>query len=1171
MARHRRVLLLVTLLCAAPAVRAADWPVPRGPSREPAPYTYDPQAWKKVPRAFLDDAPACILHSATNHLVEADGTVETICHEVIRFSGRKGIEKLGEYRNITCTPAYQKLTLNEARVHKADGRTVPTEPGHVQLRDLSTDYQVYDADKQLIISFPSLEVGDAIEVKWTVRGKNPEHGGHFFTRYTFGSALYPVARDDLLVRLPKGKALKFASVGGKLEPAVREEGECRTYHWSATDRPPLPRDDDLPPREELRLQVSISTFGSWDEVGKWKEQVRAGCWECADAVRKVVQDVTKDLKTPQEKARALTYWVRRNIRYVSAGERHDYTPHQPASVLANRYGDCKDQGQLLAVMLREAGVPVALATLGVRGDGQVLEEVPSPWGTHAILLVELDGQQHWIDTTTSLAGWDFLPREDRDRLCYVTPAPQRGEGEKAGLRLLRTPGLTPELNRTEQTTRLWIGADGSTRCSRTSVYHGSAALVQREMWVEVPPGERRRLVTAELQNSISQARLSGLAVDEKMLQNFDDPVRAQVVYEVAGHFSGKSDLEGSISDSKVWSKLLSYNLDPDRKVALDLWSPFESRHRYLFQLPPAYRIDSLPRERTVESKWGSFRLTVKSDPANPRELELEFHTVLEKARVEPADFDAFRQFQEDVARHHRVWLTLEPARDLDETPLLEMVLALAPEDAASATVLARLYLKKERYKDARRVLARARHYRPDEKVLWELTVKAAEDLDAEETAYREMVRRFPTEPSYAVSLGAVLVNLGRQAKAREVLEPLAERGGAAVRGPAHYQLARGWMRQDQPDKALEHLEAAEQADRDSVASVAALLFKGRVCEKLGKAKEAARAYRRALQVRADDEEALTALVRLALAANNRAEALDHLRRYTVSVGDDFDGLLNAAELHLRLERYDDALELASRAREQRFSARTQRVLGLVAAHRGDAAKAVFHLDKADLDADVLEGLIRGHVALGNLREAELRAGQADKVETPTDGLCQAYALTIALVQRRTAVLKGLKVPSGKESVWQQAVNCCVCAEHLHAQGAAAGRVEALLADCFADGIEVGQALALRGLLNLDQGKLTKALADAERAVVLCPQEARGHYVRGRVRLERGDKKALADLKRAAELSQRQDADVLHSLAAALARAGRHEEALAAQREAVSLRPEDKELREQLEKLNETKK
>jgi Flp pilus assembly protein TadD len=66
-----------------------------------------------------------------------------------------------------------------------------------------------------------------------------------------------------------------------------------------------------------------------------------------------------------------------------------------------------------------------------------------------------------------------------------------------------------------------------------------------------------------------------------------------------------------------------------------------------------------------------------------------------------------------------------------------------------------------------------------------------------------------------------------------------------------------------------------------------------------------------------------------------------------------------------------------------------------------------------------------------------------------------------------------------------------------------------------------------------------------------------------VRLERGDKEALADLAKAAELSARKDADILHALADALFRAGRVEQALVAQRAAVQLKPKDAEMAEQL--------
>ncbi|HZY86395.1 MAG TPA: DUF3857 domain-containing protein, partial [Gemmataceae bacterium] len=162
--RPSRPLLVLGLLWSLTVrASAADaLPIARGPSREPSPYRYDPAAVKRLPRAFLDDAAACVLYSGNTHLVGPDGTVETTTHEVTRLNGRKGVDKLGEYHNIVYDPSYQKLTLNTARIHKADGRAVEVRPAHLQLRDVATDYQVYDREKQLIISLPALEVGDVL-------------------------------------------------------------------------------------------------------------------------------------------------------------------------------------------------------------------------------------------------------------------------------------------------------------------------------------------------------------------------------------------------------------------------------------------------------------------------------------------------------------------------------------------------------------------------------------------------------------------------------------------------------------------------------------------------------------------------------------------------------------------------------------------------------------------------------------------------------------------------------------------------------------------------------------------------------------------------------------------------------------------------------------------------
>src|SRR5262249_33283154 len=158
LSRFRRpplwLLSLFVLSLPSGGIRADDWPVPVAPSNEPNAYQFDPKVLKSAPPEFLDDSPACMVYYGVTHLVQPDGTTETIVHEVMRLNGRKGVENLGEYHGISYDPAYQKLKLNVARVLKKDGKVVPVEPKHVKLRDTSTDYSSYDQDKELVISFP---------------------------------------------------------------------------------------------------------------------------------------------------------------------------------------------------------------------------------------------------------------------------------------------------------------------------------------------------------------------------------------------------------------------------------------------------------------------------------------------------------------------------------------------------------------------------------------------------------------------------------------------------------------------------------------------------------------------------------------------------------------------------------------------------------------------------------------------------------------------------------------------------------------------------------------------------------------------------------------------------------------------------------------------------------
>jgi tetratricopeptide (TPR) repeat protein len=1157
----RRLLapVLITLsLTPTGRAEAPRWPVPVGPHDRPAPVRYDPTVWKGVPAEFLDDAAACYLYSGTTQRLEADGTVAMTALELIRLNGRKGIDHFGEYRTIRFVPAYERITLHAARVHKAKGGAVDVGPRNVQLRDVNTDHLVYDPSKQLVISFPGLEVGDVIEVHWTTRGRNPELQGQFFSRYSFGNVSFPVVRDELCVRVPAGRTLKYAAFNRDIPAQVSEEGGERVYRWRVTNLPPPPKGDHLPSVEELRPQVAVSTFASWDDVRRWDRALVADRAACPAEVSRVVAEVTRGLTDPADKARALARWVRGNVRYVSAGETHDYTPHPPAQVLAHRAGDCKDTAHLYAVMARCAGLRAAVASLGMRGDGQVAEGLPSAWSTHAVAVVTIDGRDHWVDLTANLIGWDELPADDCDRACFIT--------DESGLRLGRTPKADAGRHRTEHATEVTVRPDGSARCERVSRYTGYAAWAKRADFVGEPKGERRRLVAAELMDAYPKARLGDLTFDAS-LDDPDRPLAVRAAFDVPDLVEPGDERTACLGDHLIWPRLLSAAIDPERTAPLDLGDPFESVQRFAVRLPPAFRFGKLPAAHVVESPWGRFEFTAILTPDRPRDLELVFHTRLEKSRVEPSEFPGFRQFLDALSAAHMATVVLQQTAEVADAPELEAYAAAHPADAAAAAALAELYLNHGRPADAARVLAAARRHRPDDRTLWELSLDAAECPEDREPILRAMALRFADDPQVTLELGATLVEAAKHDEAAKVLEPLTRAPIAAVTRQAHVTLAASQLVQEDPKAALRHLRAAAEADRDGLDGFAWQL-RGEAHEALGQRQQAYRAFREAYLRTPDDEDRgdiVYALVRLATALKMRAEALEYLTLYRLEVEDDPEGLGRAADAAVRLGRFDDAQVLLDKARSAGggLTPEGDRAHGLILARRGDFAGAVESLQRLDPDAESLAALLDALIALGHLDDAERQARRVRQVEEPTDELNRLAERVACLAERGRDLRAAVGAAAGAPEVTNRAVGAFVCAESLHAGARLPERVTALLEASLADGVRLGPAFGLRAVLHLDRGRLAKALADAERAIEVGPDDARAYYARGRVRLERGAAGALDDLERAATLSQRRDGVILHHLAAALHQAGRRGDAVRTQRDALGLRPGDAEVREQL--------
>ena len=296
-------------------------------------------------------------------------------------------------------------------------------------------------------------------------------------------------------------------------------------------------------------------------------------------------------------------------------------------------------------------------------------------------------------------------------------------------------------------------------------------------------------------------------------------------------------------------------------------------------------------------------------------------------------------------KSYPVWLSLEPTRDASRIPVLAALAVLNPGDPVSLKVLAELYHREGRDREAVAMLRRAAARRRTDSAMLELAAKWAGASIAAEDIYSELSRRFPDEWKYRVALGENRVDRADYAGAIAILAPIAQADVDSWSAAADYQLARCWYLLKKPKEALTYWETAKTLDGLRTSSVGALRFKGQILDALGKRSEAVAIYRRTSEKDPDNKEILPALVQLEL-ENGDQDGLRHLRRYSVLADGDAASTIAAAEFYLRLGRDDDAVELAGRVGDGQWQEKADRVLGLAYYRKGKYDKAATHLTKA---------------------------------------------------------------------------------------------------------------------------------------------------------------------------------------------------------------------------------
>ena len=453
---------------------------------------------------------------------ESDGTGTRDVRARIRVQSALGLTQVGQLV-FNYNSANERLEIRSVRVIKPDGTVITAGPDSIQ--DLSApiaqEAPIYTDERQKHVTVPGVSVGDVLEYDAMTTVFEPLTPGQFWETWNIvGDAIS--LDEQVELNIPKDRAIKLKIPTGVTQ-TVREEGDRRIYHWSASTLD-LPS-NSVPQTQAFRFdfvkmlegaqppkarQILFSSFQSWDDVARWYEGLERDRRAVTPGIRAQADEIVKGQSSDLEKAEALYRWVSANIRYVSlsfgVGR---YQPHAAADILANRYGDCKDKATLLASLMAAEGLHADTVLINSKND--IDPDVPSPLQfDHAITFLALDGKDDWLDSTIGVGPFGYLLPQLRGKNALVV-APE------AASALRKTPNTLAIQTLYHAEVKLEEAGPGKQRVHLSFDTRGDLEVLLRLGLMRMPPDQmaaavRQGMTSANPNNS--DATLEGLKTSD---------------------------------------------------------------------------------------------------------------------------------------------------------------------------------------------------------------------------------------------------------------------------------------------------------------------------------------------------------------------------------------------------------------------------------------------------------------------------------------------------------------------------------------------------------------------------------------------------------------------------------------------------------------------------------
>ena len=371
-----------------------------------------------IGRAYSEsDYPAECLYDSVTVDIHKNYTAEITFNRKFKFYRPQA----SEYSIIKIpVNSYIDFELIDVKTMLPDGREIELKPRDIEtVSDFTPQY--YPDSKSKILYVPAARTNAEAEIKYKLTYKSLLYLPRIFRQRDI-----PTANSYLAV----SSEIPYSYYAS--EDFQQQSGQDSNIVFYSDSIPAYFVEPHMPPPSDYQIVIRPDTvrywgktygFASWTEIADFYNQLSeaGGELDPSRRIKQIADSLVADAVSRDDSLKALLDYMIENIRYVSVDiGRGEFKPLMPSEVLEKKYGDCKDQSELLCSLCRAVGFKANPALMATRDIPGVVLTLPWPgYFNHVITAVDTGNGYFFLDASQTTCCFGNLPFNLRNRRALV--------------------------------------------------------------------------------------------------------------------------------------------------------------------------------------------------------------------------------------------------------------------------------------------------------------------------------------------------------------------------------------------------------------------------------------------------------------------------------------------------------------------------------------------------------------------------------------------------------------------------------------------------------------------------------------------------------------------------------------------------------------------------------